>query len=183
MAFIGLAVPRETSRLFSDIEVPGQKTEIGTYHITLMYIGKEIPIEVLAEALKATYAVTSETKPFTVRTSRVVSFPPGDDGHPVIARVESDPLHDLREALVASFNDAGVDFNQKYPDFKPHVTLSYAEEPVEEFRIPTVEWGAHELVLWGGDDGDKKLVVTFPFVLGSLDRTAARVANRFMAQP
>jgi len=181
MAFIGLAVPHETSRLFSDVEVPGKKTEMGTYHITLLYLGKEVPIESLAEALKATYAVTSRTKPFTVRTSRVVSFPPGDDGHPVIAMVESDALHDLRGTLEASFEALGVEFDRKYPDYRPHVTLAYGDEAVEEFRIPTVEWGAHELVLWGGDDGDKKVVIKFPFVLEPLDKTAARVADRFLA--
>jgi hypothetical protein len=153
----------------------------------LVYIGDDLPIDVLAEAIKATYAVTSQTRPFTVRTSRVASFPVNPDdkgGHPVIAHVESDELHVLRANLTDSFKDSGVDFNQKFPKYRPHVTLAYAPDAVEEFRIPTIEWGAHEIVLWGGDTGDQKLTVNFPFAL-SHSVTAAdmamtdRVVERF----
>ena len=185
MAFIGFRTPHETSRLLGDIDVPGEKVEQGHHHITLLFLGSGVPIEAIAEAVKATYAVTQRTKPFTVRTSRVTCFPvnPEDqDGYPIIARVESDALHDLREELAKSFNDAGVEFNQKFPDYKPHVTLAYSPEPVEDMRIPTIEWGAHEVVLWGGDNGDRKLTVTFPLALAPLDKTAARVAERYLTQ-
>jgi 2'-5' RNA ligase len=167
MAFIGIRVPAETGRLFSDIEVPGEQVKANTYHVTVLYLGKDLEIDSLAEAIKATYRVTSTTKPFSVRTSRVASFPKNEDGVPVIARVESDPLHDLRERLVKAFEEAGIEFNNDYPLYKPHVTLAWGDEEIEdEQRIPTtIEWGAHELVLWGGDDGDKKLTATFPFTL------------------
>lgn len=178
MAFIGLAVPHETSRLFSEIEVDGDKTPIGEFHITMMYLGSEVGIDALAEAIKATFAVTSETKPFTVRTSRVTCFPKNEDGVPIICRVDSDALHELRERLVASFDSLGVEFNRKFPIYKPHVTLSYAEDEIEEFTIPTLEWGAHELVLWGGDEGDRKLIVKFPFSLAN--KTATAVLQRTM---
>lgn len=176
MAFLGLSVPHETSRLFSEIEVNGDKTPIGSFHVTMIYVGKDVPIDVLAEAIKAAFVVTSETKPFTVRTSRVTCFPKNEDGVPIICRVESDALHELRGRLVASFLKNGVAFNNKYPIYKPHVTLSYAEEEVEEFTIPTLEWGAHELVLWGGDEGDRKLIVKFPFSLAN--KTANVVMQR-----
>lgn len=188
MAFVGLAVPGSASRLFGDIEVPGEKTPRDHHHVTLAYIGDDVPIETLAEAIKATYAVTATTRPFTVRTSRVSSFPVDSDeqGHPVVAHIESDELHELRARLTDRFKDAGVDFSKKFPKYKPHVTLAYAPEAVEEFRIPTIEWGAHEVVLWGGDEGDQRLTVTFPFAL-SPSVTAAevamthRVVERFMS--
>lgn len=180
MAMIGLRVPHETSRLFNDIEVSGQKTEVSSYHVTIMYLGKERSIDQLADAMKATFAVTSQTRPFSVRTSRVTSFPSNEDGVPVIARVESDPLHDLKAKLVESFRRRGVEFSNKYPDYKPHVTLAWAEEPVEEFRIPTIEWGAHEIVLWGGDTGDKKLIVTFPLSMNTT--MAEKVAARYLGK-
>lgn len=187
MAFIGLTVPSATSRLFSEVEVPGDKTPRDRHHVTLIYIGDDVPIDTLAEAIKATYAVTSQTQPFTARTSRVGTFPVSDDqeDHPVIAYVESDELHVLRAGLVDRLTEAGVDFDRKYPKYRPHVTLSYAPTAVEEFRIPTIEWGAHEIVLWGGDEGDQKLTATFPFALhhtmtAALEREMARrVAHRF----
>jgi 2'-5' RNA ligase len=187
MAFVGLAVPTSTSRLFSDIDVPGDKTPRDQHHVTLIYVGDNLPIDTLAEVIKATYSVTAQTRPFTVRTTRVASFPVnGDDqdGHPVIAHIESDELHVLRANLADHFKDARVDFNQKFPKYKPHVTLAYAPAAVEEFRIPTIEWGAHEVILWGGDHGDQKLTVTFPLAL-SPSVTAAdaamtdRVVERF----
>lgn len=179
MAFIGLSVPHPTARLLNEIDVDGDKVDINSSHITIMYLGKEVDIDVLADAIKATYAVTSQTKPFSVRTSRVTCFPKNDDGVPIIARVESDALYELRKKLAASFTSMGVFFDQKYPIYKPHVTLSYAEDEIEEFNIPTLEWGAHELVLWGGDEGDRKLNAIFPFSMSN--KTANGVINRYLA--
>lgn len=188
MAFIGLAVPASTSRLFSDIEVPGDKTPRDHQHVTLLYIGDDVPIDVLTEAIKATFSVTAQTRPFTVRTTRVASFPVNSDdkeAHPVIAHVESDDLHELRDHLVEAFNAAEIEFNNKFPTYRPHVTLAYAPDAVEEFRIPTIEWGAHEIILWGGDEGDRKLTVTFPLALSpegvtvTVAAMARRVADRF----
>lgn len=186
MAFLGIKVPHETARLLGGLEVPGKREAVSALHVTMFYFGEGVPIEALADIMKATFGVTSQTKPFTVRTSQITTFPRGDDGTPIICRVESDALHDLREQIRKVFEAEGIEFSNKYPDYKPHVTLAYdeGEEPFEETRIPTVEWGAHEIVLWGGDSGDDKLVVSFPFALGDLDRlAAARVALRYLAAP
>lgn len=179
MAFIGLKTPHETARLLTSIEVPGDAVSMDESHITVLYLGKDVPIEVLAKAMLATYAVTSRTRPFTVRTSTLTCFPKNDDGVPVICRVDSDPLHDLQAKIRASFDQNGVPYSAKYPEYKPHVTLSYAEDEVAEQRIPTIEWGAHELVLWGGDSGDRRLIVTFPFSIDPNQEIAQRVAQRF----
>lgn len=189
MAFVGLAVPASASRLFSDIDVPGNKTPRDHHHITLAVLGDDVPIDALAEAIKATYAVTTTTRPFTVRTSRVASFPanPDDQSHPVIAHIDSDELHELRAALVDRFENSGVEYSRKFPKYRPHVTLAYAPEAFEELRIPTIEWGAHEVVLWGGDEGDQKLTVTFPFALShsvtaaTEEATTHRLVERFMS--
>lgn len=179
MAILQIQVPHATARLFGDIEVPGTRASSGSLHITVVYIGADVPIDTLTDAVKATYEVTSKTRPFTVRATRVTHFPVDDDqaDYPIIARIDSDELHEFREQLVAAFDEAGVEFDKKFPVFKPHVTLSYAPEPVEEFRIPVIEWGAHEVVMWGGEEEDERLSVTFPF---SLQPTMAhRVAARF----
>lgn len=179
MAFIGIKTPHETARLLSEIEVPGKPVPMSESHITLLYLGKGIPVDVLAQAMVAAYNVTSRTRPFTVRTSLLTSFPKNDDGVPIICRIDSDALHDLRSNLSAAFEASGIDFSKRYPDYKPHVTVAYAEDEIDEVRIPTVEWGAHELVLWGGDDGDGRLIVTFPFSLDASHEIAGRVAKRF----
>jgi 2'-5' RNA ligase len=188
MSFIGFRVPHETARLLSELDVPGTKDSTDHFHVTVIHLGDDVPIETLAEALVATFKVTSKTAPFTVSTSRVSCFPvkksktsPLDGKVPVICRIESDALHTLQQDLKASLKEAGVGFEDKFPEYKPHVTLAWADDSIEDKRIPTVEWGAHELVLWGGDKGDRKLTVTFPFSLkvASMPR---RVLARFVGK-
>lgn len=182
MSFLGIRVPHEISRLLAAIEVPGDKVPRDEMHISLLYVGKESPIEHLVKVIMAAFPVTSECTPFTVATRRVTSFPTNpDDGVPIIAPIESKPLHDLHAALCAAFDKAGVEYSKKYPIFKPHVTLGYSKDPsvfsemvADKDIVPVVEWGVGELVLWGGDAGDDKLVVTFPFRLAETDKAASR---------
>ena len=176
MALIGLRVPPETSRLLGGIEVPGQREAEASFHITMFYLGEGLPIEDIAEVLKVTFRVVQDQGPFTVRTSLLTCFPEGEDGVPVICQIESEALHALRSRLRDGLKAEGLFFSDKHPTYRPHVTLAYAEAPVADQRLPTVEWGVHELVLWGGDRGDRRLTVTFPF---SLDLTQ-KVAKRFL---
>jgi 2'-5' RNA ligase len=179
MSFLGLCIPHETARLLSGIEVPGKREAVSSLHVTMFYFGEHLSIDRITEIIQATFGVVQDTEPFTVRTSLVSSFPKGDDGAPIICRVESDSLHSLRARIQAAYEDAGVDYANNYPEYTPHVTLSYAEEDgFEDKQIPVVEWGAHELVLWGGDSGDDVLVVTFPLALDDLGKTAKREASR-----
>ncbi len=179
MAFLGLQVPHETARLLGGLAVPGTREAVSSLHVTMFYFGEDLDIERLTEIIRVTYQTMNGTKPFTVRTSQLTSFPKGKDSKPIICRIESDALHDLRDKIKGAYEAEGVEFSNNYPDYKPHVTLAYAEEEFEEKRIPTVEWGAHELVLWGGDSGDNALVVHFPFALSDLEKSAVKVAQRF----
>ena len=172
MSCIGFKVPHETARLLSEIEVPGERENPGHFHITMFIFGDETPIGELSKAIEAAYKVACTVRPFTVRVSRVSCFPGNPSGVPIICPVESPELHQLWEDLKQAFDEAGVDYSKKYPVYKPHVTLSYAKEPIQGIEIPTVEWGAHELVLWGGDSGDRRLIVNLPFSLK--DRVASR---------
>ena len=152
MAFIGLKVPHETARLLGQIKVEGEKVELSEMHVTVLFLGSDLPIETIAKATQVAYEVTCRTKPFTVATKLVTSFPQNQDGIPVIARVESGALHVLRGALTAAFDAAGVPYDKKYPDYKPHITLAYlrgAERALPDMNLPSLEWGAGELVPGG----------------------------------
>jgi 2'-5' RNA ligase len=172
MAFLGLQVPHQIARLLAQADYgdKGEPESTDTYHITGVYFGDELSIEEIAKIIVSAYKVTSRTKPFTVETSRVTTFPPHPEHGtvPIICRVDSEELHSLREALLQQFDEDGVGYDQKFPEFKPHVTLAYVKDEKDfklDMAIPTIEWGVGELVLWGGDSGDDKLVVTFPFAL------------------
>lgn len=165
MAFVGLRVPQEVARVLGEIEVPGDPVPANHKHITILNMGSDLPIEVIGKAVVAVHNVSSATKPFQVTLDRVACFPGGDDGVPVICPVISPEVHTLWANLKKSFDAVGVPYSKKFPEFKPHVTLSYAPEAIEEQDFGPIDWSVYELVLWGGDSGDERLCVTFPFSL------------------
>lgn len=166
MAFLGIRVPHETGRLLAKVDVEGEKTSVSEMHITLLHLGDEWPVSELCKSIEATYKVVSECQPFLVSMKKVTHFPKGpnsDDKFPVISRVESKELHELRDKLAEAYDDDKIEFSKLHKDYKPHITLAYAEsEPDdEEFEHP-VEFVVQEIVLWGGDHGDDRIFVTFP---------------------
>lgn len=184
MAFLGLQVPHETGRLLSEIDVPGERESVESFHITLLYLGEKVPMETVAKAMVVTEGVTASTTPFTVRTRLVTCFPKNEAGVPIICRVESDALHEFRAELAAAFDREGIEYSKRFPEYKPHVTLAYSDELIFDESIPTVEWGAHESVLWAGDRADGRLTITFPFSLHAPKVTSIpperAVAARFL---
>jgi len=168
MSFLGIAVPHEISRLLASVDVPGDPKPTSSYHVTLFYLGDDIPVDKLSDALSPIYEVVSRTPPFTVETSEITSFPPKPDGTvPVVARIVSNDLLRLRAELKGAFDAAGIEYSKTFPDYRPHVTLAMlpgGERPAD-IPIRKVEWGVGEIVLWGGDYEDDKLIVTFPLVL------------------
>ena len=174
MAFLGIQIPHDIARLLSQIDYGGygKPEPKDTFHITIAYFGEDIPIEKIVGIIHSTYKITSKTKPFTAQTSLVTTFPPHpEEGTvPVICKVESPALHKLRKALVGQFDEDDVKYNQKFPNYTPHITLAYTSpgDGAEEVKnlnktIPTIKWGCGEIVLWGGDNGDERLSVNFPF--------------------
>jgi 2'-5' RNA ligase len=163
MAFLGIRVPHETGRLLTGLEVPGEKEGSSEYHITLLCFEENWPISEIAHALEATYEVVSQIKPFIVSVKKVTCFPKREDNPvPIVAKVESKELHDLRDKLAKEFDKCDIKFSKTFKDFKPHITLSYAKEEIDEFSIDSVDFSVQEIVLWGGDHGDDRIFITFP---------------------
>lgn len=164
MAFLGIQVPREVAKSLSKIEVPGEKVPISEMHITLLHFGDNWPISELVKSLEATYDLASQTKPFLVKANTISCFPSHDgDSVATIALIESPELHKLRQALAKEFEKRDIDFSKDFKTYNPHITLSYGDKEIEDSEIETIEqFTVHELVLWGGDHGDDRIVVTFP---------------------
>lgn len=177
MSLIGFALNPDTSRLLGEIDVPGEKVD--HKHVTILMFGDDTPITTLSKILEVAYSVVSTTRPFTLRTNTVTSFPSNPAGTPVICKVESDELLDLCERLKTEFDKAGIEYSKKFPKFQPHVTLAYADKTPEDLTIPSVEWGAHELVIWGGNSGDQRVIINLPF---SLKNRTASIVRRFRQQ-
>ncbi len=173
MAMIGLRVPEATARVLSDIPVEGSPS--AHQHGTILNMGDDIPIGTLASMMVAAFTVAEHYEPFMVSTSLITSFP-SEEEVPVIARVESETLHQLWSDLCRAFDTVQLDYSKKFPEYKPHVTLAWADEQPEDMPIPTVSWGAHELCLWGGNHGEGRLLVHMPF---ALKYKAASARTRF----
>lgn len=176
MAFLGIAVPNETARLLSGIPVPGRKESRDRLHITMLFLGSTLPIGTVQKATGVLHGVMTSAKPFTVKTEKVTCFPKGEDGVPIICKIESPELMALRAEVAAAFDAAGIEFSKKFA-YSPHVTLAYADDPIKDTTLPTVEWGVHEVVLWGGDDGDSSISVTFPMTLSLPTKVAWKHAG------
>jgi hypothetical protein len=133
----------------------------------VIYLGKDVPLERISKMLPVIFSVTSKTPPFSVSTNHVSCFPAGDDGVPIIAKIVSPALHRLRENLIAALEDNDLEYDKKFPEYKPHTTLAYSSDPktTVDIDIPELTWGAHELVLWGSNRGTGRLVIKFPLSL------------------
>jgi 2'-5' RNA ligase len=175
MAFVGLKVPADTARLLASVDASerfGTPEPRDNYHVTILSLGDDLPIDILGKAVEPLVDVASRTKPFALQTSQITTFPPHPEKGtvPIIALIDSEPLMNLHGRLCKAFDKAGIPYSKKFPEYQPHVTLGYSKDPavaeVVNVHIPTVSWGAGEVILWGGDKGDNRLILTAPFTLG-----------------
>jgi len=172
MAFLGIKVSDNVGQLLSQVNVPGEKTSPSEMHITLFYF-ENFSIDDVIKSLEVIFELTTNTKPFNVKTNMVSHFPGWGDKDDkkcaVIAKITSDDLHKFRDKLADDLDDANVEFSKTYKDYKPHITLSYSQEEPEDFDLPDpVEFTVSEITLWGGEEMNDKLIVDFPL---SYDKT------------
>ncbi len=161
MAFIGLKVPApEAARLLSLPVPPGSPLTAGEMHITLLYLGKGVPVVSTLGAVMGCHTVAARWKPFRVHAALLTSFPAGEDGVPVIVRVVSEELMAFQAQLKAAMERMSVPFSDKYPEYKPHVTLTYANEAVQPTKVGPVSWDVGEVTVWGGEEMDKVVSAT-----------------------
>lgn len=156
MAFIGIRVPGEVGRMLEQEEVPGERHSASDMHVTLLYLGKDLDMIQVAKAMIATSDVCQVTRPFMIWGDEISSFPTNpDDGVPIIVPVMSPPLHAFRAALAKRFDELSLQYSKKWPDFKPHVTLSYDKTPSAPFNVKPLSgymaWVSYEVFIWGGD--------------------------------
>lgn len=164
MAFIGISIPGPAARLIHEIEVPGNKTDSNQLHITMFYLGKDIDIKKISKAMIATYDIAQNITPFLVRVSCVNQFDTlVNDRYPVIAPIGCQKLFEIREEMRKSFDNKKINYDKRFKEYKPHITLSFSEQVVEKHKIAyPIEFSVQELVLYGGQDGDEKIFITFP---------------------
>lgn len=173
MAMIAIPVPESVGRLFRSIEVPGERDN--SDHITMFYLGDNLSINKIVKIIPVVYKLVSELEPFLITTRKIVTFPKGDKGYPVIAPVEGANLHEIRKKLKRAFDSKGIEYNNKFPEYKPHVTLSYSKKKPKHIRLPKTQWQVNEIAIYGGDSCDEKIFVKLPLGLKIIERKAAYI--------
>src|SRR6185312_833608 len=102
----GVRIDSSVGRMLKEIEVPGETESSSEYHITILCFADNWPIKEVTKALEATYDVVNEQKPFSVTIKCVDSFPKYKDNPlPIIARVESEEIHELSDKLKKKFDE------------------------------------------------------------------------------
>jgi 2'-5' RNA ligase len=154
MAFIGIKVPPEVAAQLSSIRAPGKAVGQEEMHITVLYLGKEMSAYHVLSAAMGCHTVAARWKPFLVHAAALMCFPENpEDGVPVIARVVSTELQKFREEIRIAMDKMSVPYSNKYPEYKPHVTLAYAPAgsagPAPE-KIGPFSWAVKEITVWGG---------------------------------
>jgi 2'-5' RNA ligase len=180
---IGLRMPAETGRLLSEISVEGEAVDFGHAHVTVVYLGDDVPLPAVLKAVEVCYDVAQRMRPIKCSTRHTFCFPPSDEGkHPIICPIDSPDLHVLHAGITAGLDAAGVEYSKKWPEYRPHTTLAYADAPYPVIDFDPIEWTAFELTVWGGDHRDSRIVIAIPFYFKSDAKLAARVAARWLGQ-
>jgi 2'-5' RNA ligase len=93
-------------------------------HITVKYGYTEES----EETVRTLRAILMRTGPLRIQFTGISQFPPGEDGVPLKLDVEGEQLHELNAAVTDGF-----EVEDKFPDYKPHVTLCYLRPDIAEY--------------------------------------------------
>lgn len=162
MAFIGIRVPENIGKLLNTIKIPGNKESVSEYHITMTYFGKNMPIKEISKILETTYQIFKDAKPFSVKIDEVGCFPkPKNDPCAIIAKIKSDELHELNDKIKEKLDKNDIEYSKEFKEFRPHITLAYADEEIKKFEIEPLHFDVTSLTLWAGDYGNNRLFIDF----------------------
>lgn len=159
MAFIGIKVPEGIAQKLHRIEAPGDRLGPDEMHITMINLGRVASLTQIIKAMSVVAFAAQETKPFMVGCALRTCFPKNsDDKVPVIARIQSPAILELREELIKQIDIMGIEYNNKHPEFKPHVTLSYSQDLCENLEFEPVIWKVGSIAVWGGEEMTDRII-------------------------
>jgi 2'-5' RNA ligase len=156
MAMIGIRVPEEAAEKLAGVPVPeGKRITKEEMHVTMVYLGSQVPVIASLGAAIGVHTVARKWKPFKVHAAILTSFQGSeeDGSTPIIVRIVSEELMRFREEVRKSMDKMSIPYSNKWPDYKPHVTLTYTKEKVNQpRRIDAISWDVKEIVVWAGEE-------------------------------
>jgi 2'-5' RNA ligase len=177
MALVAFAIPKGVGRkLMPKPEVPGKLEDLEHYHVTLAYIDEASSPTDMAALLEAVAKLTERSAPIPAVVEEVSNFKKGDDGYPIVCHVKSEPLHQFQRELLKVLDGAGIEYSKKWPEYRPHITLSYAQEPYEA-KIDEVALSLDSVVILSDFYENLPVEVYLPLRNDVAKRVAARYCN------
>lgn len=152
MAFVWIPVPAQVSSKFLELTNEEKKTDHAEMHVTVFFLGKNTDRKQLLLAVEACSNVAEKFQPFSVIGAMLSSFPENPDhksGVPIIVRLISNDLMMLREHLRLEFKKLGVEYDTKFLDYKPHVTIAYGSIQLNPKPIDPIKWENSKIVISG----------------------------------
>lgn len=108
-----------------------KRTDAEDFHITVTYSPdcSEFEAGLILDAM-IEMAARSANVEFTA--THVEAFPFGDDGTPVVLRLDPKPSAQMfREDWLKALTARNLPFSTKWPEWKPHITLGYHSRDVK----------------------------------------------------
>ena len=142
-------LPKEIARQFP--EEGKQAEDNSPAHVTVLYIGSVLPA-VENKLLNVVKDVCEKTKPFKAQLKKPRKFI-NDKGQIILhSPVKSSRLVRFHENLRTALLNAGIQVDNKFPEFKPHVTIAYVNSKKELKKYkevkPEGEWIVDSVWLW-----------------------------------
>ena len=150
-AGVFILIPSDLAKQFPSLG----KFDSSDTHITALYIGKDVPKSKEAELVEVIKDVLAEQEPFEVTfDDHVTYFQPTkhSEGCKVAKMgVKSKGLHTLHTKLKDAVKEAGIPLDDHFPDYKPHVTLSYMKPPKDKWDgdVPAGSFTVDGAEIWG----------------------------------
>ena len=150
-AGVFIALPSDLAKQFKSL---GEHDD-SKPHITVLYIGKNVPKNKEKTMAEAIEKVLSEQEPFEIKFDDKATYfdPTEHSDNCKIAKLSmiSKGLCALHDKLKKALKEADVEIDDHFPDYKPHVTLEYMEPPKDKYEddIPKGSFIADLAEIWG----------------------------------
>lgn len=178
MALLGIEVPVDICQHLQKVKVPGSRDL--SDHLTMFYFEDKLSPKRIAKICEVLSDTIKDTKPFNCTIKQISSFPAGKDGVPIKGDVTSKKLVFLREEIAKALDKNKISFSKKFPDFNPHVTLSYHSGNFDKIKINPITWTVTNLVIWGGSSEERGIDVKIPLGQKTASSPLKLVAGHYL---
>jgi 2'-5' RNA ligase len=186
MALISLKLPMQLATLLQRLDVgletpPYFPESVAHMHVSLAYFEQEPGPDEVAHMFHCISELNHRTQPIQFEVTGLSSFPGNPvKGRPILAKVKSERLYQYRKDLVHMFDKEHIAYSKKFPEFKAHITLGWAQ--VDKFEDRTLKSPlaatAQDVEVWLGSDYNNGKTLILPFADPEFEEKTARALLR-----